>query len=239
MVGLRFAAAHPTRFTESQPKGGVSVLVRYTLRDFFWLHPIVLLSVGFVYVANVTAGAVFDCFGSTVKAIEDSIASMAGGLSVLNRTLFISVPLNDVVSGVLIAFAIVVLLLLRNSWTTLAAFSMPFGVLLAVCFKFWMIAAPVTTSSALLVSKSAIMPTLVAACLFSLFVYCKNRLSGPELGVEVAFSERPSWQRRLFAVACATYLLACVYGWYLMASFRLAMIEAQQYWEQLEQIYDF
>ena len=208
----------------------MKILIRYNLRDAMGLLSLVPPSTGLVHVADLASGAAIDYFQPTVDATKDGIASMVGGLSASDR-IFVILALNGVVSGLLLSCLVVSLLLLRNYWATLVAFSLPFSVLFIVCLRFWMVAGPLTTETALVIGESAVVSVILAACLFSFCVCCVHRIPGSELRTKTTFSERPSWQRLLFVAAFATYLFSCAFGWCEMVSFRARAIESWNYLE--------
>ena len=212
-------------------------MVRYSLRDVICLLTLAPISAGVVCAAELFSAAVLDYFDPTVNMLIDSLASATGWLPLRNRNLFVFTisTFNGIIYGGMIAFVMLSLLLLRNRWATLVAFSMPIGILCLACLRFWIMALPVNTENALLVAKYSIVPVLVATCLLSLGGCFINRMPTHELGAKTAFFQRPPWQRYFVSATCVIYLSACAYGWYGMLSFRTEMIKTWRHLEQLEQ----
>lgn len=207
-------------------------MIRYSLRDVFSLLTLAPISAGVVYAAEMFSGAVLDYFDPL-----DSIASATGWPVYTMHTLSLIVisTFQSIIYGGMLALVMLFLLLFRNRWVTLVAFSLPFGILFLQCLRFWILAVPASAETALTIAKWSIIPALVAPCLLFLGWRFINRMPTHELGAETAFFQRLPWQKYLIAATCVIYLSASAYGWYGMVSFRTEMIKTWHYLEQPEQ----
>lgn len=206
---------------------------RYNMRDALGLLTLVTLSTGLVYLVDQVAGAILDHFQSTVDAIDDGIVEAAGGLSVRQRSFF-KFGISGIASGLLLSCLAALLLILRNYWATLVAFSLPLSMLFVICPMVWASAVPLTWATASAFVQPLVVAAIVASCLFAFCLYFNRRIEKSEFRTKATFSERPFWQKLILVTVFATYLLSCAYGWHRVASFRAAAIESMEYWESLE-----
>ena len=198
-------------------------MVRYNLRDIICVLTLAPISAGVVFAAESFSGAVLDYFN-----LLDSIASATGWPLYTMHTLCLIIlsTFNSIIYGGMVALGMLSLLLLRNRWTTLVAFSLPFGILFLQCLRFWISAVPVNAETALTIAEWSIIPALVAPCLLFLGWRFMNRMPTHELGVKTTFFQRPPWQGYFIAATCVIYFSVCAYGWHGMVSFRTEMIKA-------------
>ena len=206
-------------------------MARYSLRDVFGLLTLAPISAGVVFVAESFSGAIIDYF----KLIH-RISSVTGwGFE--RHTLFwnINLILNGIIYGGLFALVMLAMLLLRNRWATLLAFSLPFGILLFQCLRLWIIAAPADAKNALLIAEWSIIPALLAIGLLFLGRRFMNRMTRHESGAETTFFQRPLWRRYIAVATCVIYLSVSAYGWYGMVSYRAEMIEFWRIQDQVKQ----
>jgi len=207
-------------------------MVRYSLRDVFCLLTLAPISVGVVFAAESFSGAVLDYFNPIER-----IVSTTGWPLYTMHTLFVIIlsTFINIICGGMVALGMLSLLLLRNRWTTLVAFSLPFGILLLLCLRFWILAVPANAETALIVAEWSIIPALVAPCLLFLGWRFISRMPTHELGAETAFFQRPPWQGYFITATFVIYLSVSAYGWYGMVSYRSEMIKTWHHLEQPEQ----
>lgn len=202
-------------------------MVQYRLRDVFSLLTLAPFSAGIAYVGELSSAAVYEYVDPTLLRI-DFIASATGWQPRNNRTLFLFIlsAFESITYGGLFALTMLYLFLLRHRWATMAAFSLPFGILFFQCLKpglvTRMLGQPVMMTTSMLVPMLAWAspPSLVAICLAFLGWRVTNRMSTHELGTETAFFQRPPWQRYVVAASCVIYFSASAYGWYRMLTVR-------------------
>lgn len=205
-------------------------MVRFSLRDVMCMQTLAALSAGAVFAAELLADEILCCFD---PPLIERIESATGWQRFNSRGLFLGTlqVLNGIVYASLLAFTMSFLLILRNRWTTLLAFSLPFGILCLAIFKPWIFASPADAKMALFYAKLSILPTLIAVCLLLLGVYFKKRLQAGRYGMTIALVLRPHWRVYLISATTALHLITCVYGWYCMFCYRKSMIESMRYWD--------
>lgn len=207
-------------------------MVRFSLQDIFGMLTLAPISAGVVYAVEVISGAVLYYFDPV-----DSIASATGWSLHEKHALFL-ITLSAsycIVFGGMVVSAMLLLLFLRSRWTTLVAFSMPFGILCLSCLRFWMMASPANSNMVSFVAKTSIVPVLLAVCLLVFGWRFTKCMPTHESNGKTGFFQQQPRQRCFIAATLVIYLSTSAYGWYGMVSFRTEMIRVLRDLEQREQ----
>ena len=199
------------------------------------MSALIPVSAGFVHAIDLVSMCIVDQFGAeTINEIEEGVAITLGGLSELNRFIFITCTIPRLLSGFFFCILVYLLLLLRSPGFNAIALSLIIGFPLSYLVAFWQPTTPLTIDVVFFFCRGLVVQLTIALTLLFFLVFLMRRL-GKAVDVKIIVDANTS-QRVLRLAVVVIYLSVSAYGWNDMRNLRAEiMIERAEWKETMEE----
>lgn len=204
--------------------------LRFTISEILLLIAFLPLSIGLVQVAVLCSAGALDLLGpQRVVRLSRSIASALGGLSDVNRVVFVLGGMKGVLVALFLSVALSLLLCLRPHGFKGMCISLIVAVpFLSMLHMVWFPGFQFDFNSISVLWVHLVVPLMVALalCLYCLIVTSRLKAEAKKSTAQETTSRR--WLCRFALVV--SYCLACAYGWNDIRNSRSKALDEIKLW---------